>query len=339
MSVAASVSKGTNPISTDVESSNIQASDVEASDVETSGPPQPGRRSLLMAVLTMLSSGTSSQVGAALGAHAFGAIGPAGVVAIRQLVAAAVLLPVARPPIHRFTWRQWWPTLLLGLVFSVMNLSLYICVDRVGLALAVTLEFLGPLSVALAGSRTRVDAVCAVGAGVGVFVLVLPGPTSDYLGVGAGLLAAVCWASYILINRLVGARLPGLQAPAAAASVSVLAYLPVVVILLVQGRFTGPALFYAGCAGLLCSVVPYAADVMMLRRVPAQFFGVFMSVNPVLAALAGIVILDQVLNLREWLGVALVILANAIATTWAATHQTHSQPKALQDGAMPDLGR
>ena len=280
------------------------------------------RRTLPLAVLTMLGTGTSSQVGAALGAHAFGVIGPAGVVAVRQLVAAVVLLPIARPPLHRFSWRQWWPTLLLGLVFAVMNLSLYIAVDHLGLGLAVTLEVLGPLAVALGGSRTRLDAVCALGAGAGVVVLVLPGPTSDYLGVGFGLLAGACWAAYILLNRLVGTRLPGLQAPAAAAFVSVLCYLPVIVVLGVQGRFTAAAVGYAACAGLLCSVVPYTMDMIMLRRVPAQFFGVFMSVNPVLAALAGIVILDEVLNLREWAGIAIVIAANAIATTATSRRST-----------------
>jgi inner membrane transporter RhtA len=286
--------------------------------VSPNGAPATHRRPLPAAVLSMLGSGTSSQVGAGLGAHAFAAVGPAGVVAIRQLVAAVVLIPLGRPPIHRFSWRQWWPTLLLGLVFSVMNLSLYICVDRIGLGLAVTLEFLGPLAVALGGSRTRLDAFCAVGAGIGVFVLVLPGPTSDYLGVGFGLLAAVCWASYILLNRLVGARLPGLQAPAAASAVSVLAYLPVLVVLGAEGRFTVAAVFYSVCAGVLCSVVPFTVDLMNLRRVPAQFFGVFMSINPVLAALAGLVILHEVLNLREWVGVVLVIAANAVATTWTA---------------------
>jgi inner membrane transporter RhtA len=283
--------------------------------------PKAGRRALPLAVLTMLGTGTSSQVGAALGAHAFPVIGPAGVVAVRQLVAALVLFPIARPPLHRFTRRQWWPTLSLGLVFAVMNLSLYLAVDRIGLGLAVTLEVLGPLAVALGGSRTRLDALCALTAGAGVFVLVLPGPTSDYLGVGFGLLAGAGWAAYILLNRLVGARLPGLQAPAAAAFVSVLAYLPVLAVLAHQGRFTAPALGYAVCAGLLCSVVPYTMDVIMLRRVPAQFFGVFMSVNPVLAALAGTVLLDQVLNLREWTGIGIVIAANGIATTATSRHR------------------
>jgi inner membrane transporter RhtA len=284
-------------------------------------PPQAsragfrGRGGLPVSIATMLFSGTSSQVGAGIGSHAFGAIGPAGVVAVRQLVAACVLLPVARPPLHRFTWRQWWPTLTLGLVFAVMNLGLYIAIDRIGLGLAVTLEFLGPLSVALARSRTRLDAYCAVLAGAGVVVLVAPGPSSDYFGIAMGLVGAVCWAAYILLNAEVGARLPGLQAPAAASTVSVLLTAPILITLAVQGRFTGLAVLEAVVAGIGCSVVPYACDLITLRRVPAQFFGVFMSVNPVLASLVGIVLLGELLNAREWLGVAMVIAANVVTTT------------------------
>ncbi|NUT35782.1 MAG: EamA family transporter, partial [Hamadaea sp.] len=183
-------------------------------------------KSVLGGLATMVASAASNQVGAAVGAHAFATIGPAGVVAVRQFVAAAVLLPAARPNLRRFTWPQWWPTLLLGLVFAVMNLSLYTAVDRVGLGLAVTLEFLGPLGVALAGSRRLIDLACAAGACLGVYVLVLPSPSSDYLGIGLGLLAAACWAAYILLNRLLGARLPGLQAPAAATAGAARRYVP-----------------------------------------------------------------------------------------------------------------
>ncbi|AGZ46107.1 hypothetical protein AFR_39265 [Actinoplanes friuliensis DSM 7358] len=255
----------------------------------------------------MLGSATSNQVGAAIGAHAFAAIGPAGVVAVRQLVAAAVLFPLARPNLRRFTWAQWWPTLLLAAAFAIMNLSLYTAIDRIGLGLAVTLEVLGPLGVALAASRTRFDLLCAAGAAAGVYVLVLPGPASDYLGIGLGLLAAACWASYILLNRLLGARLPGIQATAAATAVSALAYLPVAAVLLAQGRLDGRALGYAAAAGVLSSVIPYAADLIALRRVPARFFGMFMSVHPVLAALAGLVLLGQALRVHEWTGILIVI--------------------------------
>jgi inner membrane transporter RhtA len=272
---------------------------------------------VLHGVGIMLGSALSNQVGAALGALAFSALGPPGVVAVRQVVAAAVLLPVARPPLRRMTRSQWWPVLLLAVVFGCMNLSLYTAIDRLGLGLAVTLEFLGPLGVALAGSRSWRDLLFAVAAGVGVYVLVLPGPSSDYAGLAVGLLAAACWAAYILLNRVAGARLPGLQAPAVATGLCALAYLPVLVVVTVDGRLTAAALGYAIAAGVLASVVPYAADLIALRFVPARFFGVFMSVHPVLAALVGTVLLGQLLGMHEWAGIGLVVLANAAAVATA----------------------
>jgi inner membrane transporter RhtA len=271
----------------------------------------PGRT--VRGLVTMLASGASNQTGAAVGAHAFPAIGPAGVVATRQLVAAAVLLPTVRPPVRRYTWAQWWPVLLLGLVYGAMNLGLYTAVDRIGLGLAVTLEFLGPLAVALVGSRRWLDLLCAVGAGAGVYVLVLPGPSTDLLGVGAGLLAASCWASYILLNRTAGRRLPGLQATAVASGVATLTFLPVLGYLTVTGAFTPAALAFAACAGLMSSVVPYALDLTALRTVPARFFGVFMSIHPVLAALAGLVVLGEVLAPHEVVGIGVVVAANVVA--------------------------
>jgi inner membrane transporter RhtA len=264
-------------------------------------------------VAIMLGSALSNQVGAASGAHAFGAIGPPGVVAVRQVVAAAVLLPVARPPLRRMTWPQWWPVLLLAVVFGCMNLALYTAIDRIGLGLAVTLEFLGPLAVALAGSRSRRDLLIAVAAAAGVYVLVLPGPSSDWLGLVVGTVGGACWAAYIVLNRVAGARLPGLQAPAIATALCALAYLPVLVLLAADGRLTSAALGYAVAAGVLASVVPYAADLIALRFVPPRFFGVFMSVHPVLAALVGTVLLGQFLGTHEWVGIAVVVLANAAA--------------------------
>ena len=282
-------------------------------------------------IATMLGSAASNQAGAAIGAHAFPLIGPAGVVAVRQVVAAAVLLPAARPDIRRFTWAQWWPTLLLALVFATMNLSLYTAIDRVGLGLAVTLEFVGPLAVALAGSRTRTDLFGAVIAATGVYVLVLPGRSSDYLGVGLGLLAAACWAAYILLNRLVGARLPGLQAPAVATACCALLYLPVLLTIKTEG------IAYAVTAGLLSSAVPYAADLIVLRFVPARLFGVFMSCHPVLATLAGVVLLGQVPAAHQWAGMALVVMANALVVTAARalTDPAGDPAGDLADGRKP----
>ena len=264
----------------------------------------------------MLGSGLSNQVGASVAALAFPVIGPVGVVAIRQWMAGAVLLAVGRPRLRSFTARQWRVVLGLAAVFAVMNVSLYTAIDRIGLGLAVTLEFLGPLAVALLGSRRRLDLMCALAAAPAVVLLTRPEATTDYLGVGLGLLAAVCWACYILLNRAVGRELPGATGSAAAAGVSGLVYVPVGVIVLWHHPPTLAAAAYALVAGVLSSAVPFLVDLLTLRRVPAQFFGVFMSVNPVLAALVGLVVLDQHLVSLDWLAIAVIVTANAVAISF-----------------------
>jgi inner membrane transporter RhtA len=267
----------------------------------------------LAGVATMAGSGLSNQTGAALGSLAFPVIGPVGVVAVRQYVAAAVLFAVGRPRLREFTRRQWWPVLLLAVVFGTMNLSLYAAIDRVGLGLAVTLEFLGPLTIALAATRRRVDVCYALIAAAGVVTLMRPRPSADYLGMGLGLLAAACWASYILLNRTVGDRIPGAQGSAAAAGVSALMFLPVGIVVAVRHP---PTLTAAGCAvaaGVLSSAVPYLADLFTLRRVPAPAFGLFMSVNPVLAAVVGWIGLGQRLGWAEWAGIGAIVAANALS--------------------------
>ena len=257
----------------------------------------------------------SNQVGAGIGAQAFTGIGPAGVVAARQVIAAAVLLPIARPPLRRMTWSQWWPVLLLALVFAAMNLALYSAIERIGLALAVTLEFLGPLAVALATSRTRAHLLTAALAAAGVYVLVLPGPTSDLGGIGLGLLAGGCWAAYIVLNRSAGARLPGLQAPAVASGLGALGYLPVLVVITADGRWDATTVARVLATGLLSSVLPYAADLTALRSVPPRLFAISSSAQPALAALAGLVLLGQHLALHEWAGIGIVIATNVAAIT------------------------
>src|SRR5215470_15764602 len=246
-----------------------------------------GRPGRLTGMALMTGSAASNQFGAATAALAFPALGPAGVVAVRQWVAGALLLTAARPRFALFTRQQWRPVLALALIFATMNLSLYLAIGRIGLGLAVTLEFLGPLSVALLASRRPTDLGCALIAGAAVVVLARPQPSTDYAGIMLALLAAVCWACYILVNRVVGARLPGAQGPAAA-------------------------------AGLLCSAVPMVADLQALRRVPAKFFGVFMSVNPVFAALTGLVVLGQSLGFADWLAIATIVTANAVSVRTTA---------------------
>lgn len=261
----------------------------------------------------MAGSGLCTQTGAAVGALAFPVLGPLGVVAVRQYVAALALLAVGRPRLRDFTWGQWWPVLLLAGVFGTMNLSLYSAVDRIGLGLAVTLEFLGPLAVALTAARRRLDAGCAVLAAGGVVVLMRPRPSADYVGMALGLVAACCWASYILLNRLAGRRIPGAQGSAAAALVSALAFLPAAGAVALRHPPTAGAVLCAVAAGVLSSAVPYLADLLTLRHVPAQTFGLFMSVNPVLAAVVGWVVLGQGLGGAEWAGIGAVVAANAVS--------------------------
>lgn len=288
----------------------------------------PARRDRLTGVLMMLGSGLSNQVGASIGALAFPVIGPVGVVAVRQWVAGLVLVAVGRPDFRAMTARQWRLVLGLAVVFALMNLSLYTAIGRVGLGLAVTLEFLGPLAVALLGSRRLIDLLCALAVVPAVLLLTRPQATTDYLGVGLGLLAALCWACYILLNRRIGRELPGVQGVGAAAAVSGLAYIPIGIAALWQHPPTPAAILYAVAAGVLSSAVPFLVDLLTLRRVPAQFFGVFMSVNPVLAALAGLVVLDQRLGPLDWFAIGVIVSANAVALSAGrrGTSQRGSSP-------------
>ncbi|MBW0118293.1 EamA family transporter [Pseudonocardia sp. KRD-169] len=261
----------------------------------------------------MTGSALSNQVGAAIGALAFPVIGPVGVVAVRQWIGAAVLLSAGRPRVRAFTWSQWWPVLTLGAVFATMNVSLYSAVDRLGLGLAVTLEFLGPLAVALATSRRRIDLGCALVATAAVVILSRPQPSTDRVGIAFGLLAAACWAAYILLNRLVGARLPGAEGPAAASALSALLFVPVGIVVLLAHPPTPVALACAAAAGVLSSAVPFLVDMLALRRVPAHTYGIFMSVNPVLAAVVGVGVLGQALGWTQWLAIAAVAGANVVS--------------------------
>jgi inner membrane transporter RhtA len=261
----------------------------------------------------MLSSALSNQVGAATGALAFHALGPAGVVAVRQWVATILLVGITRPRFRAFTRREWLPVLALAAVYATMNLTLYTAIDRIGLGLAVTLEFLGPLAIALTASRRRLDLFCAIIAGAAVIVLMRPQPTTDYLGIALGLVAAGCWACYILLNRTLGTRLPSAQGAAAASTVSAIAYLPIGIWIFLHHQPSLRYVAYAVAAGVLSSAVPFLVDLIALRRVPAGFFGLFMSVNPLLAVLVGWVVLDQTLGLVEWLAIAAIVAANTVS--------------------------
>ncbi|SDI78632.1 inner membrane transporter RhtA [Arthrobacter subterraneus] len=292
-------------------------------------------RSNAAGIATLLGSALSNQVGAATGSLAFPVLGPAGVVALRQLVAAAVLLPLVRPSVSRFTRAQWWPVILLSVAFGTMNLGLYSAVERIGLGLAVTLEFLGPLAVLILTRRNPWSAVSGALAAAGVVAIAQPEATSDYVGIGFALVAAASWAAYILLNRTVGARVPGIEGTAVAAGLSALAFAPVAVLIIAETRPSAVILLYALAAGVLASVVPYVADLVALRRIPANLFSILMSSNPVFAAVIGALALQQWLNLLEVVGIALIVTANLVALSRPSLTPPAPLPPAIGDDPPP----
>jgi inner membrane transporter RhtA len=263
----------------------------------------------------VVGSAASVQVGAAIGATIFPLVGPVGVVALRQAVAAVALLAVARPRRRDLTWPTLRPAVLLGGVLVAMNVAVYAAIERIGLGPAVTIEFLGPLTLALLGSRRRVDLVAAILAGGGVVLLTGTVPGIDPLGVGFALAGAAAWAAYILLSQRAGRSLPGVRATAVASTVAALLTSPLLVIALL-GLEPGAIALVLGVgaiAGLLSSALPYSIDLVVLRRMPRQRFAVLQSVHPAAAALAGLVVLGQVLSPWQVAGLALVTAANVLA--------------------------
>lgn len=273
-----------------------------------------------VAAAAAIGGGVSVQVGAAIGATIFPLVGPAGVVGLRQAVAAIALLAVARPRLRGLGWSSVRPAVFLGLVLVLMNVTLYGAVERIGLGLAVTLEFLGPLAVALVGSRRRLDLACAVIAGIGVILLTGTVPGLDAVGILLGLTAAAAWAAYIVLSQRAGRSLPGIQSTAIASLVAAILTSPFLVIALVGLAPSDiPHVAVIGlAAGILSSALPYSIDLLVLRRLPRQLFGVLQSVHPAAAAIAGFVVLGQLLSAWQLAGLLLITAGNVIAVGLSA---------------------
>ncbi|WP_375389987.1 DMT family transporter [uncultured Amnibacterium sp.] len=282
----------------------------------------PERRGTAGPVAAVAFSASSVQAGAAVGATLFPAIGPFGVTAMRQVVSAVVLLAIARPPLRRIGARRLLPAVLLGLVLVAMNFSLYSAVQRIGLGLAVTVEFLGPLAVALLGARAtgRREALGRVACGLlalgGVVLITDPftGARPDAVGLALGGAAAVLWAAYILLNQRAGS-LPGVTGTAVASLTGTVLTLPVLVVLLaaLPAEELAHVLLVGAVTGVLSSALPYSIDLLVLRRMPRTLFGMLQSLHPVAAAAFGFLVLRQVLVAPQLAGVAAVCLANVLA--------------------------
>jgi inner membrane transporter RhtA len=258
----------------------------------------------------------SVQVGAALAKNLFDAVGSTGTVALRLIFAALVLLAVWRPSL-RMSGRAWAVVVGYGLVLGAMNLCFYLALAHLPLGIVVTVEFLGPLAVAIGGSRRWLDGLWALLAACGVVLLTEGRGDLHLAGLLFALAAAACWAAYILLGAALGRHTSDGSGLALGMTLAAAVVVPVGIV------EAGPALLEpwvlavgAGVA-LLSSVIPYSLELEALRRIPPKVFGVLMSLEPAVAALVGLVVLGEFLGVTQWLAVLLVVAASAGATRTA----------------------
>ncbi|RZK52497.1 MAG: DMT family transporter [Hymenobacter sp.] len=271
-------------------------------------PPVPA---VLLAILSV-------QAGAAIAKGLFPVVGAAGTASLRIGLAAIILLVAVRPRLGQLRAAQWRAVVPYGVALGAMNCLFYCALARIPLGLGVTLEFVGPLLVALAGSRRALDVAWAVLAGVGI-ALIAPwhGQGIDPVGMLFALAAGGCWAVYIVLGGRVAQVLPGNTAVAVGMLFATLAVLPVG---LASGQLhhLTPGLLAAGAAlALLSSALPFTLEMQALKHLPTRTFSILMSIEPAAAALCGWFFLHERLTTSQWLAVGLVVIASAGSTLTA----------------------
>jgi inner membrane transporter RhtA len=255
----------------------------------------------------------SVQIGSAFAKGLFPQVGPAGAVWLRLALAAALLIALTRPRFTTLRGRSGRVVVLFGLTLAGMNWSFYEALARIPLGVAVTIEFVGPLGVAVAASRRRSDVAVAGLAAAGILLLTRGSDAPlDLTGVALALLAGGFWAAYILLSAAVGASGPGAGGLAIALLVGGVATAPAGLVSL-SGSWTWTVLGVGAGVALLSSVVPYTLELEALRRIPTAVFGVLLSLEPAAAAVAGRAILGEELIMRQWFAILLVVVATALA--------------------------
>jgi inner membrane transporter RhtA len=259
----------------------------------------------------VIGAAVSVQGGAAVAKSMFGELGPPGVVLLRLLFGGAAVWLVQRPRLRGRERGSLRLALLLGLTLVCMNLSFWEALDRLPLGVVVTVEFLGPLAVAVVTSRGRFDLVWIVLAGAGVALLARGGGAVEPLGIGLAALAGFFWAVYIVLGVRVGRAWAGASGLAIAMAFACVIALP-------WGAVSGganlfdPTLLAEGAAvGVLSSALPWSLEIEALRRLPTHVFGVLMSLEPGVAAVAGLALLGEHLRGRQIVAIALVVVASA----------------------------
>jgi inner membrane transporter RhtA len=279
------------------------------------------------APVLVLAAIASVQTGSAFARTAFDVTGAAGITLLRLAISGVLLTAIVRPRVRRWNRAQWLAAGTLGLTMGAMNLVFYLAIREVPLGVAVTVEFVGPLTVALVQTRRGRDLAWVVLAAAGVSLLGLDGGGSVPLGgLALALLAGMFWAGYILASARVGSLLPGLDGLAVALLVAAALALPFGAAGAVRALTDGSALAAGVAVALLSSVVPYGLEVTALRSLPTRVFGVLMSLEPAAAAVAGLIVLGQVLGARELLALVLVSLASVGVTLGQRGDRPAPQP-------------
>ncbi len=286
-----------------------------------------GRAGVPPVALGMVLGGvTSIQFGAALAATLFDELGPAGTSVLRLGFAALILVVLWRPHVRGRSAADLRLVLAFGLALGAMNLLFYEALDRIPLGIAVTFEFIGPLGVAVAGSRRAIDGLWVVMAAAGIVLLADPGGDLDTLGVALALAAGAFWALYIVLAARAGRAYTGSEGLTLAMAVAALVPLAPG-IAQGGGDLLDPRLIALGAGvGLLSSVIPYSLETEALRRMPQHVFGVLMSLEPGVAALAGLVVLGQSLRVLQLVAIALVVAASIGASRYAVRMPAPAEP-------------
>ena len=266
------------------------------------------------APLLVLAGIVSVQFGGALAATLVPLIGAGGSVVLRLLFASALLLVFVRPRWRGHSRRAWLTVIAFGVALGLMNFTFYSSLAHLPIGVAVTIEFIGPLSLAAALSRRWLDAVAVAAAAAGVVLIseALSTPFADLekTGIALALLAGAFWAAYIVLAGRTGGEFPKLEGLALAMVVATVVTLPL-------GITSAPTwspdiLLKAFGIAVLSSVLPYSLELLALRRLSAKVFGILLSLEPAFAALAGLIVLGQVLTPTQLMGMALVVAASAL---------------------------
>ncbi|MEU6538053.1 EamA family transporter [Streptomyces sp. NPDC047000] len=290
---------------------STSASAAAASAAAVPVPESPSRRGSLGPVGLVLAGGVSVQFGAALAVTLIPRAGALGVVTLRLVVAALVMLLVCRPRMRGHSRADWGTVIAFGVTMAAMNGLFYQSVARIPLGPAVTLEVLGPLALSVLASRRAVNALWAALALGGVFLLSGGGFGGlEPAGVAFALAAGAMWAGYIMFSARTGRRFPQADGLALAMGVAALSFLPLGVA--ESGtRLLDPVTVALGAGvAILSSVLPYTLELLALRRLPASTFAILMSLEPAIAATAGFLVLSQSLSAVQAVAIALVIAAS-----------------------------